>query len=261
MGLIVIKSVTDFADAIKRDLSTWDSRTTPWFRGESGSDPALQPKVATLNEQQENHLLQSFRRRAGSLGNTPSRSETDKWIFLAQHYGLATRLLDWSEGALFALFFAINKLQDNPRVYMLNPHVLNAKAFDNEPDFLNFPISWSPSPDNQKPGYENIALAWEARDSMRGYDLPVALEPTYQDMRMIAQRSAFTVHGRKLGPLESILEAKHIPVSDCLFTYEIDHAGCKDLVRELSWLGISHASIFPDLDHLCKDIRNAANSP
>jgi len=256
----MISSVVEFIAAIQKDLARWDARTTPWFRGESGADQSLQPKVANLSAEQENHLLQSFRRRAGSLANTPSRSETDKWIFLAQHYGIPTRLLDWSEGALFGLFFAMNQRRPSPMVYMLNPHVLNSLAFSSDPDYLNFPISWSPSRDNPKPGYENIALAWELRDAQRGLDLPVALEPTYQDMRMIAQRSAFTVHGNNLGSISAILEAKNITVSDCLCSYEIDESSIDNMLYELSYLGITHASIFPDLDHLCKDIASISRN-
>lgn len=257
----MIQNISQFIDSIQADLQNWDTRTRPWFRGESGQSQSLQPKIANFTAEQENHLLQSFRRRAGCMADTPNRSETDKWIFLAQHYGIPTRLLDWSEGALFALFFAINQNNDSPRVYMLNPHLLNALALNAETDYLNFPITWSPSADNQKSGYENIALAWEWRSQNRGFDLPLALEPTYQDRRMIAQRSAFTVHGKNLGSILSILESKNIYSSKCLYEYTIDPTATKQMLSHLSYLGISHASIFPDLDHLCKDIVAATHNP
>lgn len=78
---------------------------------------------------------------------------------------------------------------------------------------------------------------------------------------MIAQRSAFTIHGKNLGSISAILVAKNITVSDCLYSYEIDEASIDNMLYELSYLGITHASIFPDLDHLCKDIAKIAKNP
>ena len=57
----------------------------------------------------------------------PMREHTDQWLFLARHAGLPTRLLDWSEGALIALHFALK--DPNPVVWMLNPLDLNDLSY------------------------------------------------------------------------------------------------------------------------------------
>ena len=106
----MIKSINQLIDAIERDLLRWGAGVKPWFRGESGDEPPLRPKIWNRTTAQENHLMQSFRRQAGGLSNVPFRGHTDLWLFLAQHYGVPTRLLDWTEGALHALYFAINKV-------------------------------------------------------------------------------------------------------------------------------------------------------
>jgi len=237
-----------FITAVLNDASKWKKLTRPWFRGESGTEQPLCPNIAKYNEAQENHLVQSFRRKAGGLANTPSRGETDKWLFLAQHYGIPTRLLDWTEGVLLALYFALNQEKDNPRVYMLNPHRLNELA-GVKTDYLNFPLTW-----DNKPGYKNIALAWERRAKKRGFDLPIAVPAIYQDYRMIAQRSCFTVHGKILEPIPEILKKKNIDIAECLVEYDIDPTMAQTILKELAVLGVSASTIYPDLDHLAKDI-------
>ena len=153
----MINTVIDFIECIKSDLERWDARVKPWFRGESGDAPALRPKIASFNHNEENYLLQSFRRKAGALSNVPPRKHTDMWLFLAQHYNVPTRLLDWTEGALLALYFAINRAKANPRVYMLNPRSLNNHAGVETYD-LNYPLSWVHI------GGLYVALAWQNRD-------------------------------------------------------------------------------------------------
>ena len=86
------------------------------YRGQNNCVWELKPKIFrddfifknkfnTLKEY-EVWLLEQFKRKA--LPYIKRIPENDwEWISLAQHYGLATRLLDWSSNPLVALFFAI----------------------------------------------------------------------------------------------------------------------------------------------------------
>lgn len=254
----MIKSITKLIAAIQGDLNNWDTGTKPWFRGESGDESPLCPKIANHSAHEENYLLQSFRRQAGGLANVPLREYADMWLFLAQHYGVPTRLLDWTEGALHALYFAINRGNSNPRIYMLNPRKLNDLA-GSKTYSPNYPLSWV------KGGGLYVALAWqnrvleESQQKLRdeigiNLSIPIAFPATYQDQRMIAQRSCFTIHGTALEPLQNILVKKNIELAECLFEYKIDTEPRSSLLKELSILGISAATIFPDLDHLARDL-------
>lgn len=262
--MIKFKSITKLIDSINTDLKTWETKTKPWFRGESGNKAPLCPKIAYCQANEENYLLQSFRRQAGGLANVPDRQQQDLWLFLSQHYGVHTRLLDWTEGALLALYFAINRGKPNPRIYMLNPQNLNKlSGSKNIPP--NYPLSF------QKGGSLYVALAWQNRElspiqkKLRDkigikQDIPLAFPATYQDHRMIAQRSCFTIHGTKLYPIRDILSGHGIKISDYLFEYEIDEDAKDSLLRDLSILGISAATIFPDLDHLAQDLNSDIKS-
>lgn len=86
------------------------------YRGEDDVGYKLRPKfgryeIAVGPDSQKNEIsvLQQFRRRsAPHITHSPSNEL--EWLSLAQHHGLATRLLDWSENPLVATYFATRNL-------------------------------------------------------------------------------------------------------------------------------------------------------
>jgi len=299
-----------FIQRVKEDCKDW--KTFPWFRGEPAKafikNTQLLPKVYRAKENGtkhvENQLLQFFRMKSQSpeLGYTPERGHTDQWLFLARHVGLPTRLLDWTEGALVAVYFALieeenekeKKYKDNPVVWMLNPTELNRLALwqewksnyetckkNNNPPEINIYLKQNPkatlndfkkefanNPDKYKYfpednvfpitwhrvggiGHINIRGAWE-KDAV-GTELPVAIHPTNIHPRMSVQKSCFTVHGKEKKPLNELLDKFGF---EYLKKYIIDgrKSNTKKMLEDLRMLGISHATLFPDLDGLAKDL-------
>jgi hypothetical protein len=181
-----------------------------------------------------------------AVGAIPDRKATDQWLFLAQHVGLPTRLLDWSESALVGLHFAL--LVPAPVVWMLNPVELNRLSISHghESSGSEFPLTWhSPQDGPINIGSINIRGAWE--NDGPGVNLPVAVQPTNIHPRMSVQRSCFTVQGKDKSSL-----AHRVPQH--LKRYEIDAAYRVQMRNDLQMLGISHSTVFPDLDGLTREL-------
>ncbi len=250
-----VGTIHTFVKHVLHDYSSWDTNAKPWFRGEPNTNttpllPKLYRRRPDGSKYDENYLVQEFRRMAPSIGAglAPDRKETDLWLFLMQHVGMPTRLLDWTEGALIALYFALN--EEKPVVWMLNPKELNRLSTkENIPDNL-FPLTWIyPLDGSTNIGSTNIRAAWARGDTPLA--LPVAVKPTYIHPRMNAQKSCFTVHGNNDGPIPSLVP------STLLKKYVIMPSRREKILRELALLGITFSNLFPDLDALAHELEEA----
>jgi hypothetical protein len=72
---------------------------------------------------QEQDLRLEFRRRGSQLIGEGKPADHWERYFLMQHYGVPTRLLDWTDGALVALYFAVKQIRipEDAVVYILDP--------------------------------------------------------------------------------------------------------------------------------------------
>lgn len=263
----MIRSVDEFIKVVRDDSSSWHDMEPKWFRGEPQSGTPLLPTLYRKGLAAfENPLLQMFRARASGYHDVvPDVEKTDQWLFLAQHVGLPTRLLDWTEGALIGLHFALK--EEKPVVWMLNPLELNRMSMPSDPRMVpdpsrirQFPLIWhNPDPEPPpwapartrpravSPAFENLRGAWE--EDQFGVDLPVAVYPTYVHARLRAQQSCFTIHGRRKESLHSLVPDK------MLKRYEVDPTCCASMRYDLRLLGIVDSVTFPDLDGLARELR------
>ncbi|HTA96782.1 MAG TPA: FRG domain-containing protein [Solirubrobacteraceae bacterium] len=107
-----IETLRQYMERIEELMSADDAPL--WYRGAGKSSRALVPSLyrhTSITEPQalmelEEKILQRFRER--SIPYQPTRVE-EEWdmLFLMQHFGVPTRLLDWTENPYIGLFFAL----------------------------------------------------------------------------------------------------------------------------------------------------------
>ena len=251
-----IRSLASFVKAADQIVEEWtpdgvDWYLQPWFRGhgdavwrlEAGWYREWSPgKGLGARYYQEGTLLEEFKLRAPIyLQHLPA---TDwEWLFLMQHYGLPTRLLDWTESPLIALCFAI---RDNPgdrdaAVWAMNPWWLNKQTFG---DYVLFSVD-DPRASKHAP--------LQPGQKLTGV-LPLAITPIHSSERIVAQRGVFTVHGTARGALDRLATGKG-KQAPCLRGLIIPKSDIVSLRRELAVSGISESLIFPELSGLCQELK------
>lgn len=247
-----IASVQQFVEQVLRDCAEWKrdrtfgrAKSLPWFRGEIICRRPLLPKLyRSKTPYRENQLLQGFRRMAvlPGAGAGLDRKLTDSWLYIARHAGLPTRLLDWTEGALIALFFAARE-EKSSAVWMLHPIALNDLS-----SLKGFDLPWHPP--HVSAG--NIRAAWQEDNDAAQKEFPVAIYPAHVHPRLQVQRSCFTVHGKRKEGLRDLM--REAARTSYLKEYRLYSRRHSEILSELRVLGISHASLFPDLDGLATDL-------
>ncbi len=211
-----------------------------WYRGHARNGWRLVPTAHRRPPILETQLLHHFRLRAPSLASTcPAHGDYAGWLPLMQHYGLPTRLLDWTESLLVAAYFAVSDesaTAEDGAVWMLAPGNLNRLSFGELIPFL--------TDERVRPV---VAEAFGDRFDRPSTEAVAVLAPR-TDSRMLAQLGNYTIH-RSREPIDGS------PNVDQFAARIVVPASARDQLRaELSIAGIRRASLFPDLTNLAAEL-------
>jgi len=234
-----ITNIGDIENAIRMASDHLEYSMTTWWRGQSIDKPLI-PSVFRRDDYltAEHGLLARFVLRAPSrYTQCPANDDWAGWLFLMQHYGLHTRLLDWTESILIATYFAVSQDPDETGIiFGISPFLLNKIQFGTVSIF---------------DGHDKkISNLFEGAFKKFNVDKIAAVNPRENNIRMLLQQSMFTIHGSPKS-IEDQLED-----DSCYVKFYIQPKDKLAIQQTLDNLGINEKSIYPELEHLTKYLNN-----
>ncbi|MDO4170428.1 MAG: FRG domain-containing protein [Lachnospiraceae bacterium] len=217
-----------------------------WYRGHGDQNWDLIPSVQREPHfGYEQYLANDFYMKASvTLHEKPDFRNYSAWLSIMRHYGLPTRLLDWSRSPLIAAYFAVEnweELQDvDGCIWILSPSKLNV-----EEGFENYLYSIDSHTALQmiRPAFKKEYVP----ENKKVIDKILACYPIEHDMRIYVQQSAFTLHNtnRKLS---------EIPEDGLLKKIIIPGKIKERLAYELDIMGISLSHVYPDAQNIAAEL-------
>lgn len=221
-----------------------------WFRGASKGTFKLLPGLMRENKasaqifDRERRLLTRFRQR--SLPYWAAGYPQSDWehLFAMQHYGMPTRLLDWTENLFVAAHVALSTPVEEEAIATI---------------WCVNPIAWNRATPVLSEFGESIQVLTTSDDDLEPYrpdtdrrrtKSPVAMFGTHNSGRIVAQRGTFFIWGEDCRSLEDF--ANEMPLTEL---WKIEVVGDKmKLAQELKLLGFGETMVFPELTALATEL-------
>ena len=240
-----LKSINELIIKIQRSIKTENELL--WFRGHSDAKWVLTPTIFRHRDYSINleiSKIKLFKEHAASLIKDRFPTNTQDWLVMMRHYHFPTRILDWTENPLIALYFALVDKNDNDSaLFMLKPYKLNyGKKTSN-----NFKNDSLPTFD-EDPRKLREYLPGAARNPEVLEKIIAFSAPRFFD-RLQRQLGTFTIH------LDNTLLDENMG-KRYLEKFIIPKKFKNNIMKELDILKINKFTVYPELSYLYEGINN-----
>src|ERR1017187_9526406 len=252
------------------DCSSWDElqrtidkfvRNDPYrwiFRGQAKASWGLVPRIERDREvgdvlKAEDLLLYDFQSKAPAFAERlPGLSDMFAWLSTMQHYGVPTRLLDWTYTAHVALFFALEKRptkdpankEEVGTVWAIDSKTLDDTFQERARKLLHVDGRVDSN------SFGKIALPPGPTHSV---GLVAPFLPNYHVARLSFQQGLFLVNCNWGMTFEnSLADMMKVETRDWLQRINFPWSIRTDCLRQLMQLNIHPATLFPDLEGLAR---------
>ncbi len=248
----VFSTVGEYVSLVYELSKTWSLQNGYiWFRGEQDDNYTLVPKIyrGSAWKDDEDSLVDEFMISWPALGMRPPDDAWERYGYM-QHYGLPTRLLDWTKSPLTALYFAIDPekpVGPSPGVWVMDPYKLNKCTTGQEVVIV---------PSERHRVVNDIPVYAYLPESLRETvdevpAPPIAIEPPMTSSRIAYQQGCFVVFGQSELDLRKVLFG-HENALVRLAVKRVDNV--PRLQEELFTLGIKEDLVWQDMNKLSSRI-------
>ncbi len=232
-----------------------------WYRGCGDAEHELVPTMyrhKSKTSRDDRQSLEVDIRLKFSQRSVPfvGRSFGNEWdqMFYMQHYGIPTRLLDWSENPFVALYFALSSGQRNKK----------GEALTDAAIWLSDPISWNRASLNAVSFSGGILDETSSQiksyrpgsDFSDMYAKPVMMYGTHNSPRIVAQRGVFCLFGQDSKPMEKVALEDNYP-ENCLQKIVVEKSSVPTFIESLYRKGFVESVIYPDIHGLAPEMKRS----